>query len=92
MNSTLRTLLLWMVIFVVVILLWNTFQAGRTARNELTYNEFTEQVEAGQVAKKVTMREQTITGDLPAGRRVRQGRRVHRSSCPSGPTPTSSTS
>ena len=28
MNSTLRTLLLWMVIFVVVILLWNTFQGS----------------------------------------------------------------
>jgi hypothetical protein len=42
LNSTLRTLLLWMVIFVVVILLWNTFQAGRAHRHELTYNEFTE--------------------------------------------------
>ena len=59
MNSTLRTLLLWMVIFVVVILLWNTFQAGRTAHRDLNFNAFTEQVAAGHV-KKVTIREQTV--------------------------------
>jgi len=51
LSSTLRTLLLWLVIFVVVILLWNTFQVGKTTRHELTYSEFNEQLNKGQVAK-----------------------------------------
>ena len=38
MSGTLRTLLLWMVIFVVVILLWNTFQVGKTTQQDLTYS------------------------------------------------------
>ncbi len=66
MSSTLRTLLLWMVIFVVVILLWNTFQVGKTTRHELTYSEFNEQLNKGQVAK-ITLREQSITGIFKAG-------------------------
>jgi len=72
LNSTLRTLLLWMVIFVVVILLWNTFQAGRTAHKDLNFNAFTEQVEAGHV-KKVTIREQTITGEFRQGGGFKDG-------------------
>ena len=66
MSSTLRTLLLWMVIFVVVILLWNTFQVGKTTRHELTYSEFNEQLNKGQVAK-ITLRDQSITGIFKAG-------------------------
>ena len=66
MSSTLRTLLLWMVIFVVVILLWNTFQVGKTTRHELTYSEFNEQLNKGQVAK-ITLRDQSITGLFKEG-------------------------
>jgi len=66
LNSTLRTLLLWMVIFVVVILLWNTFQAGRPNPAELTYNEFNEQVAEGRVAE-VILRETTIEGTYKEG-------------------------
>ena len=72
MNSTLRTLLLWMVIFVVVILLWNTFQAGRTAHRDLNFNAFTEQVAAGHV-KKVTIREQTVAGEFRQGGAFKEG-------------------
>jgi cell division protease FtsH len=61
LNSTLKTLFLWMAIFVVVILLWNTFQGGKSAQQELTFSQFMERVEAGKVAK-VTIRGQQITG------------------------------
>ena len=66
LSSTLRTLLLWMVIFVVVILLWNTFQVGKTTRHDLTYSEFNEQLNKGQVAK-ITLRDQSITGLFKEG-------------------------
>ncbi len=66
MSSTLRTLLLWMVIFVVVILLWNTFQVGKTTQQDLTYSEFNEQLNKGQIAK-ITLREQSITGVFKEG-------------------------
>ena len=38
MNSTIKTLVLWAIIFVVVILLWNTFQAGKAARTEVPFS------------------------------------------------------
>ncbi len=72
MSSTLRTLLLWMVIFVVVILLWNTFQAGRPQRHDLTYNEFTEQLANGQI-EKLTIRDQTISGVFKEGGQYAKG-------------------
>ncbi|RPH53823.1 cell division protein FtsH, partial [bacterium] len=50
-----------MAIFVVVILLWNTFQGGKTAQQELTFTQFMERVDAGKVAE-VTIRGQQITG------------------------------
>jgi cell division protease FtsH len=65
-NSTMRTLLLWMTIFVVVVLLLYTFQTGKAARHELTYNEFLDQVERGHVAK-ITLVEQTVTGSFRRG-------------------------
>jgi cell division protease FtsH len=61
LNSTLKTLFLWMAIFVVVILLWNTFQGGKSAQQELNFTQFMEKVEAGKV-EKVTIRGQQITG------------------------------
>jgi len=61
LNSTVKTLFLWMAIFVVVILLWNTFQAGKPARQELSYSEFVEAVENGRVAE-VTIRGEKVQG------------------------------
>ncbi len=66
MSSTLKTLLLWTVIFVVVILLWTTFQAGKTARHELKLSEFLDSVQAGRV-KEVTIREQEVRGTFRRG-------------------------
>jgi cell division protease FtsH len=71
-NSTMRALLLWMTIFVVVVLLLYTFQTGKSAQHELTYNEFTEQVERGYVSK-VTLVEQTITGSFRRGGQYAEG-------------------
>ncbi|MEE8137391.1 MAG: ATP-dependent zinc metalloprotease FtsH [Thermoanaerobaculia bacterium] len=66
MNPTIRTLIVWIAIFVVVILLWNTFQAGRVNRFPLTFTEFLEQVDKGLV-KEVTIRGQELSGKFTEG-------------------------
>jgi len=67
-----KTLLLWMVIFVVVVFLLYTFQAGKAARHELTYNEFLKQLERGHVAKIVES-DQTVTGSFRRGGQYAEG-------------------
>ena len=61
MNSTVKTLFLWMAIFGVVILLWNTFQGGKAAQKDLTYSDFMTAVQQGKVAE-VTIRGKQLTG------------------------------
>jgi cell division protease FtsH len=68
MNPAVRTLILWVAIFVVVIVLWNTFQAGRINRVELSFTEFMEEVADGQIAD-VTIRGQQITGTFKESNR-----------------------
>ena len=65
-GTTVRTLVAWIAIFVVVILLWNTFQAGRANSVTLTFTEFLEQVEKGQIAE-VTIRGKELTGSFSGG-------------------------
>jgi cell division protease FtsH len=65
LNSTVKTLFLWMAIFGVVILLWNTFQGGKAAQKELTYTDFLASVEQGKVAE-VTIRDKQLTGKYKA--------------------------
>jgi len=72
LNSTVRTLIVWLAIFVVVILLWNTVQAGRVTRVSLTFTEFLEQVEKGQIAE-VTIRGQELTGSFTEGGQYPEG-------------------
>jgi cell division protease FtsH len=72
LNSTFRTLLVWLAIFVVVILVWNAFQAGSRAHHDLTYNEFMEQVTKGHV-QKVVLTEQTIEGSFRRGGQYAEG-------------------
>ena len=76
MNSTLKTLFLWMAIFVVVILLWNTFQTGKSARKELKFSEFDQAVERGRVAE-VTLHGQQVTGKFKAGGEYAEGDEFH---------------
>ncbi len=66
MNPAVRTLILWIAIFVVVIVLWNTFQAGRTNSHEMSFTEFMEQVEQDHIAE-VTIRGREITGTFKPG-------------------------
>jgi cell division protease FtsH len=76
LNPTLRTLLLWMVIFVAVILLINLFQAGRGTSHELTYNEFAEQVAKGHV-EKVVLSDQSVDGTFRRGGQYAEGEEFH---------------
>ncbi|HEX6903620.1 MAG TPA: ATP-dependent zinc metalloprotease FtsH [Thermoanaerobaculia bacterium] len=61
MNSTVKTLFLWMAIFGVVILLWNTFQGGKAAQQQLDYSELLSKVQANKVSE-VTIRGEQLTG------------------------------
>ncbi|HLE84299.1 MAG TPA: ATP-dependent zinc metalloprotease FtsH, partial [Thermoanaerobaculia bacterium] len=63
MNSTLKTLILWMAIFLVVILLFQALQGGMGAKQEMTLSEFNEAVAAGRVAK-VTIKGEELRGTL----------------------------
>jgi len=76
LNATLRTLLLWTVIFVMVVLLIYVVQIGKSARHELTYNEFAEQLAKGHV-QKITLRDQTITGSFRRGGQYAEGEEFH---------------
>ncbi len=63
MTSTFRTLVLWIVLFVVVILLWNTFQSHGDGQQELTYSELLSAIESGQVAEATVHKDDgEITG------------------------------
>ncbi len=72
MNPTVRTLILWIAIFVVVIVLWNTFQAGRQSSHQLSFTEFIGDVQEGRVAE-VTIRGQELTGSFKESSKYRQG-------------------
>ncbi|HEY0783852.1 MAG TPA: ATP-dependent zinc metalloprotease FtsH, partial [Thermoanaerobaculia bacterium] len=67
MSSTLKTLFLWMAIFVVVILLWTTFQQTKTAKHEPSFNEFMQAVHNKKVSE-VTIKGGTDTGVEIAGK------------------------
>ena len=70
MSSTLRSLIFWMVLVVVVVLIWNfsaQFQAGD---NSVSFSEFVRWVDSGQV-ETVTLTGNEITGNLTAGDRFR---------------------
>jgi cell division protease FtsH len=66
LNSTFRTLALWVVIFVVGILLISTFQAGRPRTHELSFTEFLEELGKSRI-KEVTIRGPQLTGTFKAG-------------------------
>ncbi|MBC8645528.1 MAG: ATP-dependent metallopeptidase FtsH/Yme1/Tma family protein, partial [Thermoanaerobaculia bacterium] len=61
MNATIKNLLLWMVILVLIILAWNVFKTGTTAVEEISFSQFLDQVSRGYV-QKVKIRGEEITG------------------------------
>jgi len=65
-----------MAIFVVVILLWNTFQTGKPARHELKFSDFDQAVERGRVTE-VTLHGQQVTGKFKAGGEYADGDEFH---------------
>jgi cell division protease FtsH len=70
LNATIKNLLLWMVILVLIILAWNVFKTGTTAVEEVSFSQFLDRVGQGQV-QKVTIRGEEIRGNYApsAGRR-----------------------
>ena len=70
MNTTVRSLVFWVVLVVVVVMIWSfstQFQAGD---NSVSFSEFVRWVDAGQV-ETVTIAGNEITGTLTAGDRFR---------------------
>ncbi len=61
MNATIKNLLLWMVILVLIILAWNVFKTGATAVEEISFSRFLSQVSQGHI-QKVTIRGEEIRG------------------------------
>jgi len=70
LNATIKNLLLWMVILVLIILAWNVFKTGATAVEEVAFSQFLDQVNQGHV-QKVQIRGEEIRGQYPpsAGKR-----------------------
>jgi cell division protease FtsH len=65
LNSTLKTIVLWIVIIVLVILLWNLFQQTKLQNEEINFSTFTERVNSGAV-DNVRIKGTEITGELRA--------------------------
>jgi cell division protease FtsH len=61
LNATIKNLLLWMVILVLIILAWNVFKTGATVVEEITFSQFLDQVAQGHI-QKVTVRGEEIRG------------------------------
>ena len=61
MNSTLKSLILWMAILLALAMLWQAFNASTSPLEEPNYSEFMAQVEQGTV-EKVTIKDSVLTG------------------------------
>jgi len=70
LNATIKNLLLWMVILVLIILAWNVFKTGATAVEEVTFSQFLDQVNQGHI-QSVRIRGEEISGQFApsAGKR-----------------------
>ena len=82
MNATIKNLLLWMVILVLIILAWNVFKTGATTVDEITFSQFLDRVGQGQV-QKVKIRGEEISGQYApsAGKRDPQFKTYAASYC-----------
>jgi len=61
LNATIKNLLLWMVILVLIILAWNVFKTGTAAVEEISFSQFLDEVNQGHI-QKVTIRGEEIRG------------------------------
>ncbi len=76
MNSTLKSLLFWMVLVVVGVLIWNVSTRWQQIDQSVTFSEFMSQVEAGQVAR-VVITGQEIQGTTTANQPFRSYAPLH---------------
>jgi len=71
MNSPFyKNLALWMVIGLIVIVLFNVFQASQPSRDKVIFSDFLKRVEAGEV-REVLIRGKSVTGKLADGNTFR---------------------
>jgi cell division protease FtsH len=71
MNSPFyKNLALWMVIGLIVIVLFNVFQASQPSRDKLVFSDFLKRVEQGEV-REVLIRGKVVTGKLADGNTFR---------------------
>ena len=68
MNSTLRSLVFWMVLVVVVVLIWNVSTQFQAVDDDMPFSDFLRQVDAGEV-QSVELTGNEINGELNGGRR-----------------------
>jgi cell division protease FtsH len=71
-SPTIRTLIVWIAILMVVIVLWTTFQSGRIQSIPLTFTEFLEHVENGRIGD-VEIRGQDLSGTFGISDRFPDG-------------------
>ena len=65
-----KNLALWMVIGLIVIVLFNVFQASQPSRDKMVFSDFLRKVEAGEV-KEVLIRGKSVSGKLADGNSFR---------------------
>ena len=70
MNSTLRSLVFWMVLVVVVFLIWNVSTQFQTADDSVAFSDFLRQVDGGEV-QSVELTGNEVTGVRAGGGRFR---------------------
>ena len=66
MNPFYKNLALWMVIGLIVILLFNLFQANQSPRGEIVFSDFLKRIDSGEV-REVTLRGNSVSGRLSDG-------------------------
>jgi cell division protease FtsH len=62
-NRSMKNLLFWISVVIIILLLWNVLQSPAAARKEVTFSQFMTDVEQGNV-EKVTIQENQINGVL----------------------------
>jgi len=75
LNSTLKTLFLWMAIFVVVILLWNAFQHSKGSDEDLSFTQFVKDVRGGRVSEVTISGQQDLAGKFKGGAQYAEGQK-----------------
>ncbi len=66
MSDTVKNIILWVIIAIILISVFNSFSQNTAGNNELTYSDFVTQVKRGQVSD-VSIQGRTITGTTSGG-------------------------